>query len=60
MRYNAAWFGHHETARLQVLNVGDTRYYSSIADSNIVGSAGANTAYSGAPRTVMISLEVGL
>ena len=60
VRYNAAWFGHHETARLQVLNVGDTRYYSSIADGNIVGSAGANTAYSGAPRTVMISLEVGL
>ena len=60
LRYGAGWFGHHETARLQVLNVGDTRYYSSIADGNIVGSAGANTAYSGTPRTVMVSLEVGL
>jgi iron complex outermembrane receptor protein len=57
VRYSAAWFGRHETARLQVINVGDTRYYSSIADGTIVGSPGANTAYSGAPRTVMASLE---
>ena len=57
VRYSANWFGRHQTARLQVLNVGDTRYYSSIADGNIVGSPGANTAYSGAPRTVMASLE---
>ena len=60
VRYDGGWFGHHETARLQVLNIGDTRYYSSIADGNIVGSPGANTAYSGTPRTVMVSLEVGL
>jgi iron complex outermembrane receptor protein len=57
VRYNAAWFGRHETARLQVINLSDTRYYSSIADGTIVGSPGANTAYSGAPRTVMASLE---
>jgi iron complex outermembrane receptor protein len=57
VRYSAAWFGRHETARLQVINVSDTRYYSSIADGTIVGSPGANTAYSGAPRTVMASLE---
>ncbi len=58
VRYGATWGGHRETARLQVLNVGDTRYYSSIADGNIVGSPGANTAYSGTPRTVMASLEL--
>ncbi len=57
VRYSAGWWGRHETARLQVLNLGDTRYYSSIADGNIVGSAGANTAYLGAPRTVMASIE---
>ncbi|MDH7637770.1 TonB-dependent receptor [Sphingomonas oryzagri] len=59
-RYNAAWFGHHETVRLNVINVGDKRYYSSIADGNIVGSPGANTAYSGAPRTVLASVEFDL
>jgi iron complex outermembrane receptor protein len=59
-RYNAAWFGHHETVRLNVINVGDKRYYSSIADGNIVGSPGANTAYSGAPRTVLGSIEFDL
>ena len=57
VRYGAVWFSRHETVRLQVINVGDTRYYSSIADGTIVGSPGANTAYSGAPRTVMASLE---
>jgi iron complex outermembrane receptor protein len=57
LRYGMAQWGHHETLRLQVLNVGDVHYYSSIADGNIVGSAGANTAYLGAPRTVMTSLE---
>jgi iron complex outermembrane receptor protein len=47
---------HHATVRLQVLNAGDKRYYSSVADGNIVGSPGANTAYLGAPRTLMASL----
>ena len=60
LRYAAALGGHRETVRLQVLNLGDTRYYSSIADGNIVGSPGANTAYSGTPRTFMLSLEFDL
>lgn len=60
VRYNAAWFDHHETLRVNVINVSDKRYYSSIADGNIVGSPGANTAYSGAPRTVLASLEFDL
>ncbi len=60
VRYSASWWGRRETARLQMLNVGDTRYYSSVADGAIVGSAGANTAYSGAPRTLMVSLELDL
>ena len=60
-RYNAGLFGHHETLRLNVINLGDKRYFSSIADGNsIVGSPGANTAYSGAPRTVLASLEFDL
>jgi iron complex outermembrane recepter protein len=46
------------TARFQVLNVGNVFYYSSIADGNIVGSAGANTAYLGTPRTYMASLQL--
>ncbi len=49
VRYNAAWFDHHETLRVNVINVGDKRYFSSIADGNIVGSPGANTAYSRRP-----------
>jgi iron complex outermembrane receptor protein len=60
LRYNAGWWGHHETLRLNVINVGDKRYYSSIADGNIVGSPGANTAYSGTPRTVLASMEFDL
>ena len=48
------------TARFQVLNVGNVFYYSSIADGNIVGSPGANTAYLGTPRTYMVSLQMNL
>jgi iron complex outermembrane recepter protein len=59
-RYNAHWFGHNEVARVNVINVGDKSYYSSIADGSIVGSPGANTAYLGQPRTVMASLEFDL
>jgi iron complex outermembrane receptor protein len=59
-RYNAALFDHHETLRINVINVGDKRYYSSIADGTIVGSPGANTAYAGAPRTLLASLEFDL
>jgi iron complex outermembrane receptor protein len=57
LRYSASFWGHHETARFQVMNVGDTHYYTAIADGNIVGSAGANTAYIALPRTVMASVE---
>lgn len=60
LRYNAGWGGHHETLRLNVINVGDKRYYASIADGNIVGSPGANTAYSGTPRTLLASIEFDL
>ncbi len=48
------------TARFQVLNVGNVFYYSSIADGNIVGSPGANTAYLATPRTYMLSLQMAL
>jgi iron complex outermembrane receptor protein len=51
---------HIVTARFQVLNVGNVFYYSSIADGNIVGSPGANTAYLGTPRTYMLSLQMTL
>ncbi|MGA7071682.1 TonB-dependent receptor [Bradyrhizobium sp.] len=51
---------HIVTARFQVLNIGNTFYYSSIADGNIVGSPGANTAYLGTPRTYMLSLQMTL
>jgi iron complex outermembrane receptor protein len=48
---------HFMTARVQVINVSDTSYYVSVADGNIVGSPGANTAYLGTPRTFLASLE---
>ncbi len=56
-RYTTMVLKHHMTARFQVLNVTDTFYYVSIADGTIVGSPGANTAYLGAPRTFLASLE---
>ena len=48
---------HHAALRLQFLNATDKHYYASIADGNIVGSPGANTAYLAAPRTFMANLE---
>jgi iron complex outermembrane receptor protein len=48
---------HHATLRLQLVNATNKYYYASVADGNIVGSPGANTAYLGAPRTVVASLE---
>jgi iron complex outermembrane receptor protein len=60
MRYSTSFEKRSATFRFQVLNVTDTVYYSSIADGNIVGSAGANTAYLGTPRTYMASLELDL
>ena len=56
-RYAFDYDGHHITARFDVVNVTNVRYYVSIADGNIVGSPGANTAYLGTPRTFMASLE---
>jgi iron complex outermembrane recepter protein len=56
-RYTTTFMKHHMTARFQVLNVTNTFYYVSIADGTIVGSPGANTAYLGAPRTFLASLE---
>ncbi|WP_161788597.1 TonB-dependent receptor [Burkholderia paludis] len=58
LRYSNAFFGHRETFRFQVVNLTDKRYYASVADGNIVGSPGANTAYLGTPRTFMASLEL--
>jgi iron complex outermembrane receptor protein len=58
VRYSASVLHHFLTVRAQVLNVTDTHYYSSIADGNIVGSPGANTAYLGAPRTYAATLEL--
>jgi iron complex outermembrane recepter protein len=59
VRYTTALFlKHHATARLQVLNVTNRYYYVSIADGNDVGVAGSNTAFLGAPRTVMGSVEL--
>lgn len=58
VRYTTEVLRHRVTARFQVLNVTNTQYYVSIADGNIVGSPGANTAYLGTPRTFMASLEV--
>jgi iron complex outermembrane recepter protein len=57
-RYTLSVLSHQATLRFQVINVSDTQYFSSIADGNIVGSPGANTAYSGTPRTFEASFEV--
>ena len=60
VRYATRVWRHAVIARLGAANVTDTRYYSSITDGTIVGSPGANTAYFGAPRTVLASLEFDL
>ena len=60
VRYSTTVDKHIITARFQVLNIGNVFYYSSIADGNIVGSPGANTAYLGTPRTFMASLQMTL
>jgi iron complex outermembrane receptor protein len=57
-RYSATVMNHHATFRFQVINVNDARYYVSVADGNIVGSPGANTAYLGTPRTFQASMEL--
>jgi iron complex outermembrane recepter protein len=58
VRYSTIIMGHPTTARLQAINVTGTNYYVSIADGNIVGMPGANTAYLGTPRTIVASLEM--
>jgi iron complex outermembrane recepter protein len=60
IRFTKTVDNHIVTARFQVLNIGNTFYYSSIADGNIVGSPGANTAYLGVPRTYLLSLQMTL
>ncbi|RQM44616.1 hypothetical protein EHZ19_28060 [Paraburkholderia bannensis] len=58
MRYSTSILSHASTFRFQVTNVTDKTYYASVADGNIVGSPGANTAYLGTPRIFMASLEL--
>ena len=60
IRFSKTVDKHIVTTRFQVLNIGNTFYYSSIADGNIVGSPGANTAYLGTPRTYLLSLQMTL
>ena len=60
IRFSKTVDKHIVTARFQVLNIGNTFYYSSIADGNIVGSPGANTAYLATPRTYWLSLQMTL
>lgn len=59
-RYAMRLARHALTLRLQVTNVTDKHYYASVADGNIVGSPGANTAYYGTPRTWLASVELDL
>jgi iron complex outermembrane receptor protein len=60
IRFSKTVDKHIITTRFQMLNIGNTFYYSSIADGNIVGSPGANTAYLGTPRTYLLSLQMTL
>lgn len=60
VRYVTPFFGQALVVRARVVNVSDRHYYSAIADGNIVGSPGANTAYYGKPRTFLASIEVDL
>jgi iron complex outermembrane receptor protein len=57
VRYSAAVLGHYVTARFQAINLTNVFYYSSVANGNIIGSPGANTAWLGTPRTFATSLE---
>ena len=58
LRYATGALPRPTVLRFQVINVTDERYYMSIADGNIVGSPGANTAYLGAPRTIEATIEM--
>ncbi|MGH8226431.1 MAG: TonB-dependent receptor [Steroidobacteraceae bacterium] len=59
-RYTTTIFTHRVVARFQVINVTDTRYFVAVADGNIAGSPGANTAYSGTPRTYEANIAFDL
>lgn len=59
-RYSTRIAAHFVTLRFQVINTSDKHYYSAVADGNIVGSPGANTAYFGTPRTYLASLEIDI
>lgn len=60
VRYTTPLGKHALTVRAQVVNLTNRFYYTAIADGNIVGSPGSNTAYYGAPRTFMASAELDL
>ncbi|MGH8127176.1 MAG: hypothetical protein ACRETC_02260, partial [Gammaproteobacteria bacterium] len=60
VRYSTRLGSHFVTLRMQVINATDRHYYSAVTDGNIAGSPGANTAYLGAPRTYLVSLEFDL
>jgi len=60
VRKALAMWGHHETLRLNVTNVADKHYWSSIADASAIGANGADTAFAGAPRTFLASIDFDL
>jgi iron complex outermembrane recepter protein len=57
VRYTTPLLGHWLTARFQVVNLTNVFYYASIDNGNTIGSAGANSAWLGTPRTFAASLE---
>lgn len=59
-RYTTEVGRHALTLRARVANLTDRHYFSAIADGNIVGSPGSNTAYYAPPRTCMVSAELDL
>ena len=58
-RYAQSLKGIVATWRLNVNNVGDTHYWSTLGPGNITGTnVGSYTAHLGSPRTVVASMEV--
>ena len=57
VRYATQLLGHAVTARFQALNVTNAFYYVSVANGNLIGSPGANSAWLAPPRTFAASLE---
>ena len=58
LRYTRTMWRKPVTARVQVSNVTNERYFISIFPATINGGVGADSAWLGAPRTVSASLEV--